>query len=131
MATPRQPLQPSHLLASAPLSWTLLAEYESSVTVSLTVRHERTNGVHAGASYLLTSEVEILRDSWTMHSATGPIATALESTDAAVRAEAETVIGELEDDVACALDSRVRSMRCRGALNRDLVLVADAGKVAA
>jgi hypothetical protein len=119
------PITPSQILASAAWSWSLLSESESSVTVSLTIRRDRTNGCREG-SYLLTAEVEILRDTWTMWSATEPLASDLTSTDDDIRMDAETAIGELEDDVACALDAKVSSMRMRGARNRDLPLMADA-----
>jgi hypothetical protein len=118
-------LQPTTLLSAANWSWSLLDECESSVTVSLTVRRDRTNGCREG-SYLLTCEVEILRDTWAMWSVSEPLASDLESADRDVRMNAATAISELEDDVACALDAGFRAQRMRGARNRDLVLVADA-----
>jgi hypothetical protein len=118
-------LQPTTLLSAANWSWSLLDECESSVIVSLTVRRDRTNGCCEG-SYLLTCEVEILRDTWAMWSCSEPLASDLASTDKAVRMNAATAISELEDDVACALDAAFRAQRMRGARNQDLPLVADA-----
>ena len=91
------------LLASAPLSWSLVAEYESSIIVSVTTRHARDNGVHANRTYLLTSDVEVLRDSWQIVNTWGP---ELCADDAR----------ELTDDVARAFESRV------GVRHRDLQL---------
>ncbi len=107
--TTRGPIQPLELLSQAHWSWTLVSEHETSVVVAVTIR----NGAH-----LETSEVEIFRASWVMASCDGPLSLALTQGDG----EAEIALAELEDDVACALDSRVRALRMRGARNQDLPL---------
>lgn len=113
--TTRGPISPVAILASAPISWTLLSEQPSSVTVSVTTRHVREDAeerLAGDATYLLTREVDIVRDSWEVWCVIGPELLADD-------------VDELCADVARAFESGV------GVRYRDVPLVADAWKEAA
>jgi hypothetical protein len=68
MVAAHTPLSARSLL---PLTWSLVSEHESSVVVSVSIFADNSNA-------LMTSEVEVLRDSWTHTWVDGP---AVEETD--------------------------------------------------
>lgn len=108
MATNRTPISAKSILAAAPLSWTLVDESSTTVIVSVTTRHERDNAPLAGSQYLLTRDVEIMRDSWDLSGwVDGP---SIDSDDAS----------ELCADVARAFESG------RGVRYRDVFACAEA-----